>query len=187
MVRASRNSTIIRRSAEASYLISLALNWREISGIKQNLSVLTLLDCKSFYNYTLNLSHLSISTMLIKTLAVSVFIASVSAGCFSGGVGWVDDRDGAAYHAERACRGYDGQAGRFQGTFKPGESRSVCVELSGTVRADFTIANTNLNSALDLKDDDCVTKLHNEIYGCWYGGDSTTDGWRAVYVSAFCI
>jgi hypothetical protein len=56
------------------------------------------------------------------------------------------------------------------------------VELSGTVRADFTIENTNLNSALDLKDDDCVTKLHNEIYGCWYGGGSTTDGWRAVYV-----
>ncbi|KAM0190111.1 hypothetical protein ACHAPA_010923 [Fusarium lateritium] len=118
--------------------------------------------------------------MLLKTLAVSVFIANVSAGCFSGGVGWVDDRDSAAYHAERACRGFDGQAGRFQGTFKPGESRSVCVELSGTVRADFTIQNTNLNNALDLKDDDCVGKLRNEIYGCWYGGDSTTDGWRVI-------
>lgn len=114
--------------------------------------------------------------------ALGPFVVGVSANCYTSGVLWEEDRDNAAYHAERACRGYDGQQGVFQGVFQPNERRHVCVELSGTIYADFVVQNLNLNQAFDIADDDCVQRLHNEIYGCDFGGITVNADWRFMYV-----
>ncbi|KAH8716905.1 hypothetical protein GQ44DRAFT_775850 [Phaeosphaeriaceae sp. PMI808] len=110
---------------------------------------------------------------------LSISIDTVSAGCFSGGDTF-PDKGNARYHAERACRGYDGHGGAFSGTFGGGERKWACVQLSSTIKMDFSIQNLNNRAALDLGDDDCVLRLHNEINGCDHGGDSTISGWNFV-------
>ncbi|KAI1151139.1 hypothetical protein F4825DRAFT_372935 [Nemania diffusa] len=50
---------------------------------------------------------------------LSALVATVSAGCFTGG-DIFQDKNLANYHAQRACAGYDGIAGAFQGYFNPG-------------------------------------------------------------------
>ena len=115
----------------------------------------------------------SISTFL---LAAVLSATSVSAKCYSGEVQW-DNKDTAAWHAGRACRGYDGKQGAFQGWFSPGETKHVCVDSGLGQRFDFTIINRNWDTGFDLGDDDCANRLSNEIYGCAYGGESEVAGW----------
>lgn len=98
-------------------------------------------------------------------------ISTASAGCFSGGDSW-QDKGAARQHAENACRG-----GAFAGTFAPGETKRACVQHSGTQRLDFVVQNQNNNAAIDLKDDDCVLRLQNEINECDKGGSSVISGW----------
>ncbi|KAF5012533.1 hypothetical protein FDECE_1400 [Fusarium decemcellulare] len=93
-------------------------------------------------------------------------------------VWWNDDIDNARFHSERACRGHDGVAGALQGVYQPGEIKTACVDLSGTIYAIFSVQNLNNVEAFDLSDDDCVKRLHNEINGCQAGGVSDIEGWR---------
>jgi hypothetical protein len=114
----------------------------------------------------------------------AVFIVSIqtaSAGCFrcSGpldDIDWGSNKGDAAYHSQRACMGYDGQQGYFQGWFGPGEEKRVCINGSG-IRLEFIIKNENYDTGFDLGDTDCRDRLHNEIYGCGCGGRSTVSGW----------
>lgn len=115
-----------------------------------------------------------------QTLLVGLVSAtSVSATCFGSGVGW-DNRNNAAYHAGRACRGYDGNAGAFQGWFAPGETKYACVDGGQGIRYDFRVGNRNFDTGFDLGDDDCAARLGNEIWGCDLGGSSTVAGWEFV-------
>ncbi|KAF4986128.1 hypothetical protein FDECE_16111 [Fusarium decemcellulare] len=117
------------------------------------------------------------TTALVNLFALLVVgIDSVSAACHGSGDTW-QDAGAARSHVERACKGYDGNAGRFQGTFAAGESRHVCVQHSGTQKFEFTVRNENNGAALDLGDDDCVLRLQNEINACPRGGQSSVSGW----------
>jgi hypothetical protein len=115
-------------------------------------------------------------TYLVALIAVlGAGLPMASAGCFTSGDYW-SDKDNARYHAERACLGYDGQSGAFQGWFAPYEEKWVCVSGPGNQRFDFRIKNENYNEGFDLDDFDCRDKLWNEI-SCNQGGRSTVSGW----------
>ncbi|KAF3001702.1 hypothetical protein E8E14_000313 [Neopestalotiopsis sp. 37M] len=104
-------------------------------------------------------------------------IVGASAGCYSGGDVF-QDKENARYNAQRACEGYDGIQGAFQGTFAPGEAKSACVQGSPTQRYDMVVQNLNTGASFDLADADCTLRLQNEINGCDHGGESDISGWR---------
>ncbi|KAI8297743.1 hypothetical protein K4K59_003233 [Colletotrichum sp. SAR11_240] len=103
-------------------------------------------------------------------------ITNVSAGCYTGGDTWANKGD-AVYHAGRACRGYDGNQGVFQGSFAPGEVKNLCYQY-GDQKWEFQIFNLNTGAGFDLNDDDCANGLSKEIIGCDSGGQSDNSGWR---------
>lgn len=114
------------------------------------------------------------------TLAILPLLTAltpVNAGCFSGGESW-QDRGAARWHIERACKGYDGNQGAFQGFFRPGEAKRACVQHSGTQKFEFLVQNLNSRDGFDLGDGDCVWRLQNEVNGCEKGGSSDISGWR---------
>jgi hypothetical protein len=132
---------------------------------------------------------LSIITMKAATsiiLLTTALTASVSAlGCYGGGQ---DIRaEDLIYHSGRACRGYDGKPGAFQGTFGPGETKSVCVDIGGN-RVDMQVQNQNGGASFDIRDDDCAKELANVVYSCQYdtsnswGGEFQNSGWWFRYV-----
>lgn len=118
----------------------------------------------------------TIAVATILTL-LGVGIDSVSAGCYTSGETW-QDTGAARYHAERACRGYDGKQGAFQGVFRAGEAKRACIQHSGTQKFEFMVQNLNNGASFDLGDADCVLRLQNEINGCARGGQSDVSGWR---------
>ena len=107
----------------------------------------------------------------------TVLPIGVSAGCFTSGEVW-QDGGAARYHIERACKGYDDNAGAFQGYFSLGQAKSACVQHSGTQNFAFFVQNLNMGAGFDLNDDDCVFRLQNEVNGCSRGGPSDIAGWR---------
>ena len=113
-------------------------------------------------------------TAVLTFLSVAL---GVSAGCYDSGEVW-QDQGAARWHIERACKGYDGNRGAFQGTFAPGEAKSACVTHSGTQKFEFMVQNLNTGASFDLGDDDCVWRLQNEVNGCSRGGSSDISGWR---------
>ena len=158
----------------------------------QHLLTILLLSTLFLFSITLcpesflYLHALNVKMAFTKLAALAaVFIVTIqtaSAGCFGCDKGsdqleWGFARDDAAYHSQRACMGYDGQQGYFQGWFGPGEEKRLCLNGPGGIRLDFTIKNENYNSGFDLGDTDCRDRLHNEIYGCGCGGRSTVSGW----------
>jgi len=127
--------------------------------------------------------HANMKTIILATLItfLGVSINSASANCYNSNFppAWFD-RDEAQYHVNRACRGYDGLSGGFQGWFGPGETKYVCVNCPDgrDCRLEFTIKNENTGASFDLGDDDCATRLGNEIWGCSNGGESSVSGWH---------
>ncbi|ETS75431.1 hypothetical protein PFICI_12375 [Pestalotiopsis fici W106-1] len=105
------------------------------------------------------------------------FISTAWAGCYTTGDDF-QNKDNARFNAQRACEGYDGNAGAFQGTFAPGEAKSVCVQGTTTQKYNMVVQNLNLDSSFDLADADCTLRLHNEINGCDKGGESDVAGWH---------
>jgi hypothetical protein len=132
------------------------------------------------------LKHIAHPNMKTNVTLVALFglvgINNVLAGCYkpsSSSDSWDDyQRSDARWHSERACRGYDGNRGVFQGTFLPGEARYACVNGGDNIKFEFMVQNLNRYTAFDLGDDDCVLRLHNEINGCGqWGGQSEVSGW----------
>ncbi|CVK96087.1 hypothetical protein LB506_009116 [Fusarium annulatum] len=97
---------------------------------------------------------------------------AVNAGCYSGGDPW-PNKDQAAQFVWDACYGSQGM---FSGQFRPGQTKSMCPR-SGQVGLVFEVQN-QWDQTLDLNNDDCYTRLKNEIYGCDRGGESTVSKWR---------
>ena len=124
-------------------------------------------------------ANMKFTTTAIATVfaLLGVGIDSVSADCYTSGAFW-PDQGAARFHAERACRGYDGNQGAFQGEFRPGEVKYACIQYSGTSKFEFSVQNLNTGASFDLGDDDCVLRLENEINGCGRGGESDVAGWR---------
>lgn len=110
-------------------------------------------------------------TATLASLAVlsAAFVGNVSAtSCYRKGE-LLQIRD-AAYHFGRACRGYDGKKGSFQGPFKGGETKSTCVNHNGD-RFNFYLENREGHTR-DLTDDGCVkefTKIMNDCRDGWDG------------------
>lgn len=118
------------------------------------------------------------TTVLSTVLAIlGTGVTTALANCYGSGDVW-QDRANARYHVERACNGYDGHAGAFQGVYAPGEAKSACVQGTGTQKYDFMVQNLNTGASFDLADADCVWRLENEINGCDRGGQSDVSGWR---------
>jgi hypothetical protein len=119
-------------------------------------------------------------TAILATLVtfLGVSIDKASAGCYGSDSPSWKYKDNAQYHVNRACRGYDGNAGVFQYTFGLGETKYVCVNSPEPgQKFEFWIKNENYGAYLDLNDDDCATRLGNEIWGCDNGGESSVSGW----------
>ncbi|KAH0039401.1 hypothetical protein KCU78_g1307, partial [Aureobasidium melanogenum] len=126
----------------------------------------------------LNTSNMKATTILTTLATVlGANIDGVAATCLGSGDVF-QDKGNARWHVGRACRGYDGNQGAFQGTFAPGEAKYACVQGTNTQKYEITVQNLNTGAAFDLGDGDCVLRLENEINGCDRGGESTVSGWR---------
>ncbi|KAH0336348.1 hypothetical protein KCU81_g8603, partial [Aureobasidium melanogenum] len=119
------------------------------------------------------------TTTMLTTLAVVLGATTdgVAATCYRSGDVF-QDKGNARWHVGRACRGYDGNQGAFQGTFARGEAKYACVQGTNTQKYEITVQNLNTDAAFDLGDADCVLRLENEINGCDRGGESVVAGWR---------
>ncbi|KAL0939647.1 uncharacterized protein CTRU02_206257 [Colletotrichum truncatum] len=118
-------------------------------------------------------------TSILTTLTVllGVGIETASATCFVTGASY-ENKETAKYHAKRACEGYDGKKGAFQGRFAPGEFKNACVNISGTQSIRMSVGNLNKNTGFDLGDQDCTLRLQNEINNCGKGSEHDVSGWR---------
>ncbi|KAK4462949.1 hypothetical protein QBC42DRAFT_305195 [Cladorrhinum samala] len=116
----------------------------------------------------------AIFSSIVALLGVSP--VAVNAGCFGGEL-W-QNPENARWHIDRACRGYDGKQGAFQGYFNPGQAKSVCVTVSSTQRINLFVQNLNTAQGFDLADSDCAFRLGDIVRGCPRGGDATIAGWK---------
>ena len=110
--------------------------------------------------------------MQLSILAIiAPLLATVHAGCYSGGETWAPDQ-------VQANNALDGACNDLSGGFSGGQSKYKCIN-AGTAnkKFEFWVTNTAGNS-LSLNKGDCVLRLSNEINGCGNGGDSTTAGWN---------
>ncbi|KAK5658007.1 hypothetical protein OQA88_2561 [Cercophora sp. LCS_1] len=110
-------------------------------------------------------------------LSLLTTITTVHAECYSTGDTW-QNAEAARWHIERACKGYDGNQGAFQGYFLPGEAKYACVQHSGSQKYEFFAQNLNTRTGFDLGDVDCVFRLQMEVNNCARGGESEVAGWR---------
>ncbi|KAM0545311.1 hypothetical protein ACHAPJ_011383 [Fusarium lateritium] len=105
-------------------------------------------------------------------------ISFVSAGCFSGGATWDQDR----FYALQAAQTHCGD-GSLNGDYSSEQVKSACVNLSSLKKVDFHIRADDTvfdNSPIPLTAGECTTRLQKEINGCGNGGESwwemTKDG-----------
>ncbi|KAF2021245.1 hypothetical protein BU24DRAFT_416902 [Aaosphaeria arxii CBS 175.79] len=98
-------------------------------------------------------------------------IATVQAGCYSGGDSWGGDQGVANSVVDQICNG-----GGVSGSFQGGQTKYACRQLSGSKKGEFWVRWTGAGT-LSLNDGDCRLRLKNEINGCSNGGESTVAGW----------
>jgi hypothetical protein len=115
-------------------------------------------------------------TVLVSFLSVGVF-----AGCYGDdalSVHW-SDRAHVDWAVGEAC---NGASGAFAGTFGPGETKRFCVNEPDTSWGDkryfFEITNQNTGESFDLDNANCYDRIHDEVWGCGAGGETTTAGWH---------
>ena len=80
------------------------------------------------------------------------------------------DNNWVIFHTGRACTGYDGKTGKFQGTFEPGEMRHACVTFEDNKKLELWLQNQNGQKSFDVKDDDCVLEFIYLTADCGKGG-----------------
>jgi hypothetical protein len=104
------------------------------------------------------------STLFSSLLIVgATLITTAQAGCYP--VGHSLLKTDLLYHAKRACKGYDGKKGAFQGYFNPNQRKKACVNI-GVAHVDMEVGNLNPSAGFDLNDDDCYKELANVIQTC---------------------
>lgn len=89
-------------------------------------------------------------------------------GCYGFDSQW-GEGDQAEFHTRRACEGYDGKMGAFQGVFRPGEKKSACVNDGSGNRFNMEVRNENTKASLNLGDKDCTKEFKSIIDNCGYG------------------
>ena len=123
------------------------------------------------------------STLPLLATFLSATLPIVSAKCYNNddlSIDWGGSRVTADGTNDIAC--YQAN-GAFAGTFGPGETKRYCVTYrSGPSKNDrslfFEITNLNTGASFDLGNDDCKNRLHDEVWGCGAGGESTIAGWK---------
>lgn len=123
----------------------------------------------------------SIPLLIISTLTVvHSALALQPRKCYISGSFWgTDGRRAASKVVETLCQG--GRDGNFSGTYHGGESRSVCVPLTGSnLVVEFKIEwrRHHLFSA-KLTEAECIGGFRDEIYGCLQGG--ATEEWKSKW------
>ncbi|KAM7185999.1 hypothetical protein V8F33_012062 [Rhypophila sp. PSN 637] len=83
------------------------------------------------------------------------------------------------FHFTRACEGYSGIAGAFQGWFAPNQEKYACVDLGSNVKLEMWVRNQNPTTGFDLGDTDCTKEFNNIMHACFYGfgGHNDVAGW----------
>jgi hypothetical protein len=120
-------------------------------------------------------------TSLVILLGAAVDSVSAAA-CYGVGADFINKND-AIYHIGRACNGYDGKKGAFQGNFVPGEAKYVCVNGPGNQRYDMLVQNLNTGKGYNLADNDCALRLGIIVNDCLRGGEDTVAGWSFRWVN----
>lgn len=121
----------------------------------------------------------AVSTLVSITLLALNAVTVVEAGCYTSG--HEGPLDTALYHLGRACKGYDGKQGAFQGWFAPGQIKSACVN-EGKNRYDMQVQNRG-SQGFDLGDQDCYNEFWLIASTCsagtikTIGGERTNAGW----------
>ncbi|PVH87869.1 hypothetical protein DL98DRAFT_581103 [Cadophora sp. DSE1049] len=115
-----------------------------------------------------------LATLALLTASISDF---AHAACY--GSGQVLDKANANYHTKRACQGYDGNKGAFQGNFAAGENKQACINNDPGVGGHLILAvkNLNQNAGFNLDDADCFKEFGILIALCNRGGTGTVAGW----------
>jgi hypothetical protein len=126
---------------------------------------------------------MKLTIILANFLALFTLIEHVDASydCYNGGL--MGLAPVMYYHVKRACKGYDGNKGKFQGTFKPKEHRKACVT-TGATKLILEMKNMQSRSE-DIKDqschdlfDDLVSKCTSRgLFGFGGRGTSTSGKW----------
>ena len=87
----------------------------------------------------------------------------------------------ALYHARRACSGYDGKTGAFQGQYSRGEEKAACIAGSPGFKTNLAVRrleSSGGNARVDLSDSDCEKEFEILIEQCnSRGGRSYNGGW----------
>ncbi|KAJ3526038.1 hypothetical protein NM208_g11374 [Fusarium decemcellulare] len=112
------------------------------------------------------------ATTILASLVVlgTTMVENVSAQYHCYSVGHTMNPNDLRYHTKRACRGYNGNKGAFQGTFGPNEKKTACVNW-GSGHIDMELQNLNPSNSFDLKDEDCESEFDRLINRCGrYGG-----------------
>ena len=78
------------------------------------------------------------------------------------------------YHSERACRGYDGNSGSFQGTYGPGERKSTCISQTGGFILRMHVEN-HQNNKRDYNDNECWGAFEQLLEACAQAPCGPTD------------
>lgn len=132
---------------------------------------------------------MQLSTVLPVLLAIATS-ATAEIGCYTNNAATVWAQD-AVYHGGRACRGYDGKRGSFQGSFGPNASKAACVNIYGDRRLIMSVSNLNGDKSFDLGDEDCANEFINLLLKCSEsslgkalstGGYNRQSGWIFKYV-----
>ncbi|KAI1845451.1 hypothetical protein JX266_008309 [Neoarthrinium moseri] len=114
------------------------------------------------------------ATVLTTLGAILSFGAqTVVSTCYKSGDDLPDKAQAIAFITD-ACRGNNGM---FTGAFGPLQTKSMCPNSHG-VNILFEVQNLNGVGNYDLDDNECITRLGNEINACSRGGESTIASWR---------
>jgi len=119
----------------------------------------------------------------LTTLSTLLFLTTANATCYGFGHNW-SNRDQAIGFVLDACTMNNGM---FTGTFKPGQTKSMCPRDSTGLNLLFEVQYVGSSSSnLDLSNVECSLRLANDIRGCGKGGQSTVNGWRYRLVPLSC-
>lgn len=124
------------------------------------------------------------TTLLTQFVAVGMHLIGHASAIYCYRTGHVMSTNHLYWHSGRACRGYDGKQGAFQGTFAPNGKKSACVNVGGN-HITMEVQNLNPSKSFDLRDEDCVKEFQFIIKDCTSrgfdvspgGGNTTPSAW----------
>ncbi|KAK6223895.1 hypothetical protein LQW54_000039 [Pestalotiopsis sp. IQ-011] len=115
------------------------------------------------------------SATLITSLGAILALGTQAAmaTCYGSGPEWPDKSQALGFIRD-ACSKTNGM---FTGGFNPLQTKWMCPH-SKDIGLLFEIQNLNNVGTYNLDDNECITRLSNEINGCSHGGESSISGWR---------